>query len=195
MEWVSDGGVWLVSPSPKQCQQVVSQIEDKHLWIRLERTYPDIISLVVPEILQRPTIKELSIVYSPLTPKSVSSLSLTTNNSLKTLYLCYSSMTDKEVDILAQFLCHNKTLTQLYLSSNPEITDHSLPPLSNILSNNVLTLLSLWGTSLTSVSVQMLLNSLVDNEVLKTLKLDKKHKDVCHSFNNFEQIKSVLSFV
>lgn len=193
MDWHSQG-VWLVSPFPHQCQEVISQLNDTHERIELDRSSPDIFHLLIPPtVVKRGTVKVLGISFTPLPINCLQLLSLSTNTSLQWLYLNNCSINDDGVSVLCKDLHHNTTLTRLDLSINHDITSSSA--LSELLrTNSTLTYLDLQHTLLSSDGVLLLLASLVTNNSLKTLSLDTEHKLTCTAHTHYKLIKHRLSF-
>lgn len=186
--------VQLISPSTEQCQHVISQLKDNHQTIRLVNSLSGIAFLLFSAVLQRTSVQMLWIHSTPLTQDCLLSLShlLTINKSLKELDLSSCSLTDDGFSILNQGLSQNSTLTRLDLDDNPLITSAVLTHF--ILYNYTVSHLSLFGTSLTPEGVLLLLESLVTNKTLRTLRLDEKHNITCLSFVNFDLIKHRVSF-
>uniref|UniRef100_A0A1X7TAD8 Uncharacterized protein n=1 Tax=Amphimedon queenslandica TaxID=400682 RepID=A0A1X7TAD8_AMPQE len=90
------------------------------------------------------------------------------------------SISDRGVTNICQALEHNSTLTSLDLYYNPLITSTSGQALSHLLLNNSpLVELDLSGTSLSTESILLILQSLMDNKKIRRLRLDKRHKETC----------------
>ncbi|CAF3219116.1 unnamed protein product [Rotaria socialis] len=95
-------------------------------------------------------VKDLGLGGNNITDAGVQYLAemLKKNTSLTTLYLRHNQISDQGVEILADALAyHNTTLKELYLSSNPMISDQSVDFLANMLMCNR-SLRRLWIQSL-----------------------------------------------
>ncbi|XP_019856617.1 PREDICTED: uncharacterized protein LOC109585109 [Amphimedon queenslandica] len=133
VEW-SEDGVRLFNPSLDSCEEVISKLEDKHEIMVLIDSPSEIIQFLIPTILERKAIKQLTIIYSSLTPEDILSFSsqLSTNKSLTSLQIIHSSISDDGVIVLAQALQYNETLQYLYFNDNPDITSASAQSLAKL---------------------------------------------------------------
>ena len=105
------------------------------------------------------------------------------------------SINDDGVITLVQSLKYNKSITDLYLHSNPDITSASAQSLAELLlHNNTLEYLWLWGTNIDTNGVLVLVETLKTNKGLRLLFLDKQHKQTCHSLPYYTTIEHRLSF-
>ena len=155
-------GVRLFNPSLDSCEEVISKLEDKHEIMVLIASPPEIIQFLIPTILERKAIKQLTI-YSSLTPDDILSFSsqLSTNKSLTSLHIIHNSINDDGVIALAQALQYNETLEYLYLNDNPDITSASAQSLAELLfTNNILSCLNLDNTNIDSNQVMDLMQAL-----------------------------------
>ena len=196
VEGKQDSVVHLFTPSVDQCKEVISKLEDKHKRIILWNSSSDSIQLLIPTILERGTINQLSI-YSSLTHDDILSFSsqLSTNKSLTSLTLTHRSMSDDGVIALAQSLQYNKTLKSLYLECNSGITSACAQSLAELLlNNNTLNKLRLNHTNIDTDGVMILMESLKTNNTLKQLWLDKQHEETCSTLPYYEHIKKQIAF-
>ncbi|XP_019850826.1 PREDICTED: uncharacterized protein LOC100640283 [Amphimedon queenslandica] len=196
----SHGRVQLTSPSVDQCKEVISKLEEKHKWVTLYYPSSDSIQVLIPAVLERRIINELTIYSSLLSRDDVLSFSsqLSTNKSLSILHLTHGSMSDDGVIALAQSLRYNKTLESLFLDHNPGITSACAQSLAELLlTNNTLHGLYLNSTNIDTDGVMILMESLKTNNTLRNLKLslDKQHKEPCSALPYYEYIKDRLNFV
>ena len=199
MKWTSDS-VSLTKPSAGQCQEVVSQLKDNHQSIRLHHSSPDIVYLLMSQVLDIHvrTIKMIYIKYTKMTKDVILLLSnkITNNTSLETLWISDDSINDDGVIALTRSLINNKTITDLYLASNPDITSTSAQSLAELLlSNHTLSLLNLLNTNIDADGVLVLMESLRTNNTLRTLAIDNKHKPTCYSLPYYKTNKNRLHFV
>ena len=102
---------------------------------------------------------------------------LTNNNSIQKLVIRFYSISDIGVAGICNALRHNPTLTILDFYANPLITSASADTLAHFLvTNSILSELNLLRTSLSSESVLLLLQSLLLNKTLSTLRIDERHQ-------------------
>ena len=192
VEW-SQYSVRLTSPSVDQCKEVISKLKEEHKSIILNRSSSDSTQVLIPTVLERGTINQLNIFYSFLTRADILSFSskLSTNKSLTTLALTTGSISDDGVITLAQSLLHNKQLKNLHLNDNPGITSDSAHSLAELLlTNKRLQYLRLHRTSINTDGVLILMESLMTNNTLKQLWLDKEHEETCLILPYYEHIKN-----
>ena len=103
---------------------------------------------------------------------------------------------DDGVITLVQSLKYNKSITYLHLSYNPDITSASAQSLAELLlHNNTLEALHLWDTNIDTNGVLVLVETLKTNKRLRILRLDKQHKQTCHSLPYYITIEHRLVFV
>ena len=202
MTWDSNSGrVSLLSPSVEQCQEVISKLKDNHQYysITLRYSSPDIVQLLVPPLLKIRTITLLFIqhLHTPLTHGAILSFSssLSTDKSLRTLFITHDSINDDGVIALVESLKTNDTLKYFYLYNNSGITSASAHSLAELLlTNYTLSNLGLDHTNIDSNGVLVLMESLKTNKTLKLLRLDKRHKLTCFTLPYYEQIKDRLYY-
>uniref|UniRef100_A0A1X7SJ20 SPRY-associated domain-containing protein n=1 Tax=Amphimedon queenslandica TaxID=400682 RepID=A0A1X7SJ20_AMPQE len=113
------------------------------------------------------------------------------NKTIQELVIRDHSISDRGVTNICQALEHNSTLTSLDLPVNPLITSTSGQALSHLLLNNSsLVKLDLSYTSLSTESILLILQSLMDNKKIRTLWLDKRHKEICiNTYPNYHLIE------
>ncbi|XP_019860369.1 PREDICTED: protein NLRC3-like [Amphimedon queenslandica] len=122
----------------------------------------EIIQFLIPTILERKAIKQLTI-YSSLSPEDILSFSseLSTNKSLTSLQIIHNSISDDGVFVLAQALQYNETLQYLYLNDNPDITSASAQSLAKLYK---LSCLNLDNTNIDPNEVMDLMESLMQDQ-------------------------------
>ena len=136
----------------------------------------------------------ISIYSTKVTKDNIISSQLSNNTTLKTLWITAGSINDDGVITLVQSLKYNKSITELYLNRNPDITSASAQSLAELLlHNNTLGVLSLWGTNIDTNGVLVLVETLKTNKGL-ILVLDKQHKQTCHSLPYYTTIEDRLAF-
>ena len=182
VDWYS-GMVRLWYPSPVDCGEVISKLNNNHERIELNSssTHSTVVLLSSPKLYTL-TLRELRIFDTPLPHDCIECLCqlLTNNKSIQELGFWNNSISDRGVADICKVLEHNSTITSLNLHINPLITSASAQALSHLLLNNsTLSKLDLRKTSLSSESLLLLLQSLSVNKNMKRLKLDKRHKETC----------------
>ena len=183
VDWGSDS-VYLSSPSPVQCNEVISNINNNHKMIHLRSSSTNsTVSLLSSTKLHTLNLRRLEIEDTPLTNDCIQYLCilLTNNETIQELFIKHHSISDRGVTNICQALEHNSTLTSLDLYENPLITSTSGQALSHLLLNNSsLVELNLRSTSLSTESILLILQSLSNNNnILRRLRLDKRHKETC----------------
>ena len=192
VKWGSDS-VILTSPSPVQCNEVISNINNNHNVVELHHSSTNsTVSLLSSTKLHTLNLRRLVIRSTPLTNDCIQYLcTLLTNNKIQELVIRFHSISDRGVTNICQALEHNSTLTSLDLYNNPLITSTSGQALSHLLLNNSsLVELILRKTSLSTESILLILQSLMDNKKITTLRLDKRHKETCiNTYPNYHLIQ------
>ena len=196
MEWDSDGSVYLTTPSLPQCQDVISKLkENNHHTVTLRSSSSYVVQFLLPQLLKIRTITYIRIFSTKVTKDNIISSQLSNNTTLKTLWIARGSINDDRVITLVQSLKYNKSITDLYLHNNPDITSASAQSLAELLlHNNTLEVLSLEGTNIDTNGVLVLVETLKTNKRLWGLLLDKQHKQTCHSLPYYTTIKHRLVF-
>ena len=193
VDWYSDR-VYLESPSPVQCNEVISNINNNHKKIHLRYSSTNsTVSLLSSTKLHTLNLRSLVIWRTPLTNDCIQYLCilLTNNKTIQELVIRSHSISDRGVTNICQALEHNSTLTSLGLYRNPLITSTSGQALSHLLLNNSsLVELDLSGTSLSTESILLILQSLSNNNNIRRLWLDERHKETCiKTYPNYHLIQ------
>ena len=196
MTWYGDGIVSLYTPSLPQCQDVISKLkENNHHEVNLYRSSSYVVQFLLPQLLKIRTITKISIWYTKVTKDNIISSQLSNNTTLKTLEIAYGSINDDGVITLVQSLKYNKSITVLFLNSNPDITSASAQSLAELLlHNNTLVYLSLRDTNIDTNGVLVLVETLKTNKRLRELWLNKQHEQTCHSLPYYTTIEHRLHF-
>ena len=197
MEWDSYGGVYLITPSLPQCQDVISKLkENNHHEVDLWDSSSYVVQFLLPQLLKIRIITRIRIYSTKVTKDNIISSQLANNTTLKTLWITDDSINDDGVITLVQSLKYNKSITYLYLSNNPDITSASAQSLAELLlHNNTLEYLELQGTNIDTNGVLVLVETLKTNKRLRRLFLDKQHQQTCHSLPYYTTIGHRLGFV
>ena len=199
MEWdnIIKGSVSLTTPSLPQCQDVISKLkENNHHEVYLWDSSSYVVQFLLPQLLKIRTITRIGIYYTKVTKDNIISSQLSNNTTLKTLWITDGSINDDGVITLVQSLKYNKSITDLYLDNNPDITSASAQSLAELLlHNNTLEYLYLRGTNIDTNGVLVLVETLKTNKRLRILWLDKQHKQTCHSLPYYTTIGHRLHFV
>ena len=165
--------VRLFSPSPQQCNSVVSKLINElpnvqHDWIYLHYSSADSTLLLLSQ-LHRTGTRRLNISNTQLNDEHIYCLThcLQVYNKLEELRLINCNITDNVVKSLSNSLLHNNTLTELYLDNNPQISSDGIQHLLHLLSNI---------------------------KTIKKLYIDRKHRSSTEQHKNYQQIKHRLVF-
>ena len=191
--WDSDRAS-LYSPSPVQCNEVISNINNNHKRIHLNSSSTNsTVSLLSSTKLHTLNLRRLEIWWTPLTNDSIQFLCilLTNNKTIQELVINAHSISDRGVTKICQALEHNSTLTFLGLYFNPLVTSTSGQALSHlILNNSSLIEMDLRSTSLSTESILLILQSLSKNNNIRRLRLDERHKETCiNTYPNYHLIQ------
>ena len=177
--------VCLTEPSLHQCQRVISKLRNNHNIVELRNSSSYIVQFLLPQLLKIRTIIYINISSTEVTKDSIISSQLSNNTTLRELAITNGSINDDGIITLAQSLKYNKSITMLYLHSNPDITSASAQSLAELLlNNNTLEFLWLWGTNIDTNGVKVLVESLKTNKTLRKLWLNKKHKKTYHMYKD-----------
>uniref|UniRef100_A0A1X7TXG4 Uncharacterized protein n=1 Tax=Amphimedon queenslandica TaxID=400682 RepID=A0A1X7TXG4_AMPQE len=193
VKWDSDS-VALSSPSPVQCNEVISNNNYYYKVIDLNSSSTNsTVFLLSSTKLHTLNLRRLVIQFTPLTNDCIQYLCilLTNNKTIQELVIRFHSIGDRGVTNICQALEHNSTLTSLNLYCNPLITSTSGQALSHLLLNNSsLVELNLWNTSLSTESILLILQSLMDSKNIRRLILDERHKETCNNtYPNYHLIQ------
>ena len=139
MDWYRDK-VSLYYPSPVQCNEVISNINNNHEEIAFNYSSTNsTVSLLSSTKLHTLNLRRLVIWYTPLTNDCIQYLCilLTNNRTIQELDIRFHSISDRGVTNICQALEHNSTLNSIDLSYNSLIiTSTSGQALSHLLLNN-----------------------------------------------------------
>ena len=198
MSWDCDS-VDLWSPSPLECEEVISKLNNNYKRIALNSSYTHstVVLLSSPKLYTL-TLRKLEIWDTPLPHDCIQYLCqlLTNNKSIQELVIRGDSISDRGVADICKVLEHNPTITLLDLYDNSLITSASAQALSHLLFNNSkLSELNLRKTSLSSESLLLLLQSLSANKNMNELTLEKRHKETCsNTYSNYHLIQGRVNW-
>ena len=221
MNWYSTRGVRLISPTPQDCVDVISQlVTDIQLdYIRLLSSSPESTVLLLSQIHQT-KIRELLIADTSLDEQHMYCITqCLLNNQLKRLYLWDTKLTSNLLSSLTAAVSINTSLERLELESeeiteddvgrisklltvnktlyliNCGISDSGVQSLSSsLLHNDTLTELYLRWNQFTSAGIQYLFHLLTTNNTIKRLYIDYKHRSSSEQLKEYTQIKDRLVF-
>lgn len=154
-------------------QEAIINKQCSMLWLRENQISSHGISMLISALNENTTLEGLSLCNNNITDDNVISLSrqLATNKcQLNRLALTSNEITDQGAEYLSQMLKTNQTLTQLWLGFN-KITNDGLKLLMDCLAhhNRTLHILSLaWNSSITDEGVDVIVEMLECNQILKT---------------------------
>ena len=187
----------LIDVSPEQCQDAIINTSSKYGHYILERSTPDIPSLLIPALLKIRSVHSISVDFTTLKPDVIHSFSsqLSSNHTLTNLYIRNGSIDDEGVTALVQSLKRNTTLQYLILNNNRGITSASVQSLLElILTNNTIVHLELKRNKIDNNEILVLVESLKTNQTLHNMGLDPQHKQAVISLPYYDTIKSRVTF-
>ena len=187
----------LLDVSPKQCQDAIINTASKYGIFILQRSTPDIPSLLIPALLEIRSVHKIILDCTTLKPDVIHSFSsqLSSNHTLTHLYIRNGSIDDEGVTALVQSLKCNTTLKYLQLNYNWGITSASVQSLLELIhTNDTITYLELRRNKIDNNGILILVESLKTNKTLHLMKLDPKHEHVVSSLPYYNTIKSRLTF-
>ena len=133
-----------------------------------------------------------------ITDEDITHLStmLSSNTTLKELYLINCNITDNGVRYICEGLTKNQTLTLLNISRNPQITSVSTSTIADLIQTTTsLTTLYLYNTSLNNDDIKIICTSLNKNTTIRKLWLSRQHEEYCKKLDSYEVIKDRLVFL
>ena len=133
-----------------------------------------------------------------ITDEDITHLStmLSSNTTLKELYLINCNITDNGVRYICEGLTKNQTLTLLNISRNRQITSVSTSTIADLIQTTTsLTTLYLYNTSLNNDDIKIICTSLNKNTTIRKLWLSRQHEEYCKKLDSYEVIKDRLVFL
>ena len=151
----------------------------------------------VGDILSINTILEELVLWhiTGITDENISHFSdkLAANKSLKILWLSYCNIIDNGIQNICEGLAKNKTLTELNIGGNDQITSASTGAIEDLIkATTSLTDLRIYGTSLNDDDIKRICTSLTENTTITKLYLSREYKEYCEE--HYKEIIGRLDF-
>ena len=185
-----------------KCVSILSEILKtnktiKTLWLHTSSLTGGI-KQVSDSLFNNKTLEQLVLSdVTDITDEDITHLStmLSSNTTLKVLYLPNCNITDKGVRYICKGLTKNQTLTKLNIGRNPQITSVSTSTIADLIQTTTLTELYLYDTSLNNDDIKTICTSLNKNTTIRELHLSRQHKEYCMMLDSYQVIKDRLVFV
>ena len=157
------------------------------------------IKQVSDSLFNNKTLEQL-VLYNvtDITDEDITHLStmLSSNTTLKELYLFNCNITDNGVRYICEGLTKNQTLTTLDIRGNRQITSVSTSTIADLIQTTTsLTTLYLYNTSLNNDDIKTICTSLNKNTTIRELVLSRQHREYCTKLDCYQVIKDRLVFV
>ena len=133
-----------------------------------------------------------------ITDQDITHLStmLSSNTTLKELWLVNCNITDNGVRYICEGLTKNQTVTLLNIGDNHQITSVSTSTIADLIQTTTsLTRLYLYNTSLNNDDIQTICTSLTKSTTIRELCLSRQHEEYCKMLDSYQAIKDRLVFV
>ena len=176
VQW-SDDRVTLTSPTPEECEEVMSQLKRQRQagmsWrIVLQLLSSDCLLIVLSNIKEC-LVRGLDIWDTPLNNQCVLELSnvLTCTKTMEYLDLNSSPLSPNSIEIIFTSLSNNNTLKRLWITDEKTITDKEIPCICQMLAvNTTLEKVQIYQCpNITQSGEQKLSTALANNKTLTTL--------------------------
>ena len=176
VQW-SDDRVTLTSPTPEECEEVMSQLKRQRQagmsWrIVLQLLSSDCLLIVLSNINEC-LVRGLDIWDTPLNNQCVLELSnvLTCTKTMEYLDLNSSPLSSNSIEIIFASLSNNSTLKRLWITDEKTITDKEIPSICQMLAvNTTLEKVQIHQCpNITKSGEQKLSTALANNKTLTTL--------------------------
>ena len=156
------------------------------------------IKQVSDSLFNNKTLEQLVLYnFTDITDEDITHLStmLSSNTTLKVLYLFNCNITDNGVRYICEGLTKNQTLTLLNIGGNRQITSVSTSTIADLIQTTTsLTELDLYNTSLNNDDIKTICTSLNKNTTISELRLSRQHKEYCMKLDSYQVIKDRLVF-
>ena len=156
------------------------------------------IKQVSDSLFNNKTLEELVLSsVSGITDEDITHLStmLSSNTTLKELYLYNCNITDNGVRYICEGLTKNQILTKLDIGDNRQITSVSTSTIADLIQTTTsLTTLDLNNTSLNNDDIKTICTSLNKNTTIRKLWLSRQHEKYCMKLDSYRVIKDRLKF-
>ena len=157
------------------------------------------IKQVSDSLFNNKTLEQLELFnVTDITDEDITHLStmLSSNTTLKELYLSNCNITDNGVRYICEGLTKNRTLTMLNIGHNHQITSVSTSTIADLIqTTRSLTRLYLYKTSLNNDDIKTICTSLNKNTTIRKLRLSRQHEEYCMKLDSYQVIKDRLLFV
>ena len=186
-----------------KCVSILSEILKTNKTIKRLRLHSSSltggIKQVSDSLFNNKTLEQLVLYHvTDITDEDITHLStmLSSNTTLKVLYLSYCNITDNGVQYICEGLTKNQTLTKLEIGSNPQITSVSTSTIADLIQTTTsLTRLDLDNTSLNNDDIKTICTSLNKNTTIRALYISRQHEEYCKKLDSYQVIKDRLEFV
>ena len=193
--------IWDTSLDSK-CVSILSEILITNKTIKiLELSFSSLtggIKQVSDSLFNNKTLEQLWLLHvTDITDEDITHLStmLSSNTTLKELYLPYCNITDNGVRYICEGLTKNQTLTELNIGGNHQITSVSTSTIADLIQTTTsLTRLYLYNTSLNNDDIKTICTSLNKNTTIRKLWLSRQYKEYCKMLDCYQVIKDRLQF-
>ena len=182
----------LTDVSPKKCQEAIINTPSEYGRFVLEKSSPDIPSLLIPALLEITSVHSITVDCTTLKPDVIHSFSsqLSNNHTLTWLNITNDSIDDEGVTALVQSLKYNTKLQNLKLIHNQGITSASVQSLVELIhTNNAIRHLTLVRTKIDTNGMLVLVESLKTNQTLR-MSLEPEHIKAAYSLPYYKTIES-----
>ena len=185
-----------------KCVSILSEILKTNKTIkRLQLSLSSLtggIKQVSDSLFNNKTLEELWLSnVTGITDEDITHLStmLSSNTTLKVLYVYNCNITDNGVRYICEGLTKNQTLTILNIGGNHQITSVSTSTIADLIQTTIsLTTLYLNNTSLNNDDIKTICTSLNKNTTIRKLHLSRQHKEYCKKLDSYQVIKDRLQF-
>ena len=156
------------------------------------------IKQVSDSLFNNKTLKQLVLSdVTGITDEDITHLStmLSSNTTLKGLYLIKCNITDNGVRYICEGLTKNQTLIKLDIRGNRQITSVSTSTIADLIQTTTsLTRLYLNNTSLNNDDIKTICTSLNKNTTIRELYLSRQHKECCMKLDSYQVVRDRLVF-
>ena len=193
--------IWNTSLDSK-CVSILSEILKTNKTIKTLQLFSSSltggIKQVSDNLFNNKTLEQLLLSdVTDITDEDITHLStmLSSNTTLKVLYLINCNITDNGVRYICEGLTKNQTLTTLNIGGNPQITSVSTSTIADLIQTTTsLTTLYLYNTSLNSDDIKTICTSLNKNTTIRKLYLSRQEGEYCKKLDSYQVIKDRLVF-
>ena len=186
-----------------KCVSILSEILKTNKIIKrlelLSSSFTGGIKQVSDSLFNNKTLEQLWLWHvTDITDEDITHLStmLSSNTTLKELYLFNCNITDNGVRYICEGLTKNQTLSKLNIGDNRQITSVSTSTIADLIQTTTsLTTLYLDNTSLNNDDIKTICTSLTKYTTIRKLYLSRQHKEYCETLDSYQVIKDRLKFL